>query len=74
LLTTGDKYDARGFVVGICIFLAMGVGVGIFDHAGIEAWFTGVAIGAGAMNMTSFILRRKDGVPYRGPLRQKRRD
>jgi hypothetical protein len=73
-MPTGDKYDARGFAVGVCIFLAIGVGIGIVDHAGIAAWLSGLAVGAGAMNVTSFILRRKDGVPFRSAWRQKPRN
>jgi hypothetical protein len=72
---SGDKYDARGFIVGVVVFLALGVGVGVVGDAGTSAWVLGVAIGAPAMNVTSFVMRRRAGIPYCGPLgQQKRRD
>ncbi len=73
-MPSGDKYDARGFAIGLPIFLAIGIGFGIFGHGGIAAWGSGLALDAGTMNVTSAAMRRIAGVPSHNIWRRKPRD
>jgi hypothetical protein len=50
----GDRFDAYGFVVAGVVLLAIGLLVG-----GLVGWLLAVALGATAMNLTSYTLRRE---------------
>jgi hypothetical protein len=57
----GDRYDGYGAVAGVLVALVCGVLlVGVLGQ-GAAGWLVAVAVGCGAMNVTSFILRRVTG-------------
>jgi nitrate reductase gamma subunit len=56
----GDRYDAIGFAVGLVVFIALAVALGVFAH-GVRAMASVAVLGFALMNTTSFILRRTVG-------------
>jgi hypothetical protein len=51
----GDRYDARGLLVGVAIFA-------VCLAFGATVWLA-LGIGAGMTNVTSYALRRRAGIP-----------
>jgi hypothetical protein len=52
----GDRFDARGAILGFALFVLLGLLLGSFT-----GWLAALALGIGAMNLTAVITRRRAG-------------
>lgn len=71
-LPWGDRYDAFALPVGLGAFLLLGFLVADPSHKPLAGWLISFGIGAGVMNVVSFILRRVAGVENRSVLAGRR--
>jgi hypothetical protein len=60
-LPWGDRYDAFALPVGLGAFIVLGLVLQGSSHSPVAGWLVSFGIGAGLMNVTSFILRRIHG-------------
>lgn len=60
-LKSGDRYDLYGLIVGLVIFAGLGIGLATTAKSPVASWLISFGVGAGAMNVTSFLLRRTIG-------------
>jgi hypothetical protein len=72
-LPWGDRYDAFALPVGLAVFLLVGFLLAGSTHKSVAAWLVSFGIGTGVMNVTSFILRRVNGVENRSLLSHRER-
>ena len=73
-LPWGDRYDAYGALIGVPVFLLVGVLLTSAGAKPIAAWLVSFGLGTGVLNMASFVMRRIAGVPNRSLVARKRND
>ena len=57
----GDRYDARGSLVGLGVAVLLGLIFGALLHGGLGLWLAAAAIASGVASLTSSMLRRRAG-------------